>query len=338
MRGLENHQESLMKIETTASGKVFFSGEYMALEGGRAIILSTPQSAKVSISENNETNNVLFSSMSDHSYPFLIDEEMKIVWLEEDPMHLGSILNEAVNQFNTNFSGKSVSIDTSEFFYEERKIGIGSSAAVSVALTKALNKLLGLRLEPKAMIDHARQIHNRSQDSTGSGFDIIASFVKERALSCQLLDHERYEYEKIKLPEAIKVFAVVNNACSQTSEMINRYKAAKNRFGDYFSNHAPKMKSELDRLHDAILKKDSSRIMNHLSRYNESLVEMDNKFSLGIFDHHHDFINLAKDEGLFYKPSGSGGGDLGLLISDDKIRLDEICKELISKGLYLFEV
>jgi len=28
-----------MKIETTASGKVFFSGEYMALEGGRAITL-----------------------------------------------------------------------------------------------------------------------------------------------------------------------------------------------------------------------------------------------------------------------------------------------------------
>tara|TARA_B100001250_G_scaffold254411_1_gene218871 strand:- start:24 stop:1007 length:984 start_codon:yes stop_codon:yes gene_type:complete len=327
-----------MKIETTASGKVFFSGEYMALEGGRAIILSTTQSVKVSISENNETNNILFSSMSDRSYPFLIDEEMKIVWLEEDPMRLGSILNEAVNQFNRNFSGKSISIDTSDFFYEERKIGIGSSAAVSVALTKALNKLLGLKLGTKAMIDHSKQIHNRSQDSTGSGFDIIASFVKERALSCQLLDHERYEYQKIKFPEAIKVFAVVNNACSQTSEMINRYKAAKNKFGDYFSNHAPKMKSELDRLHDAILKKDPILIMDYLIRYNESLVEMDNKFSLGVFDHHHDFISLAKDKGIFYKPSGSGGGDLGLLISDDKIRLDKICKELTSKGLYLFEI
>ena len=338
MRGLEDHQESLMKIETTASGKVFFSGEYMALEGGRAIILSTPQSAKVSISENNETNNILFSSMSDHSYPFLIDEEMQIAWLEEDPMHLGSVLNEAVNQFNRSFSGKSISIDTSEFFYKERKIGIGSSAAVSVALTKALNKLLGLKLGVKAMIDHSKQIHNRSQDSTGSGFDVIASFLKERALSCQLLDHERYVYEKIKLPEAIKVFAVVNNACSQTSEMINRYKAAKNKFGDYFSNHATKMKSELDRLHDAILKKDPILIMDYLSRYNESLVEMDNKFSLGIFDHHHDFIKLAKNESIFYKPSGSGGGDLGLLISDDKMRLDKICKELISKGHYLFEI
>ena len=52
---MEDHQESLMKIETTASGKAFLSGEYMALDGGRAIILSTPQSAKVLISETNET-------------------------------------------------------------------------------------------------------------------------------------------------------------------------------------------------------------------------------------------------------------------------------------------
>ena len=327
-----------MKIETTASGKAFLSGEYMALEGGRAIILSTPQSAKVSISETNETNNTLFSSMSDHAYPFLIDEKLKIIWLEEDPKQLGSILNEGIGQFNKGFSGKSITIDTSDFFYRERKIGIGSSAAVSVALTKSMNKLLDLRLTSKAMIDYSREIHNRSQDSLGSGFDVIASFMKERSLSCQLYGHESYKHEEIKLPEEIKIFAVVNNTYSQTSQMINRYEAAKNKYEDYFSNHAPKMKSELELLHDAILKNDSALMMNYLTRYNNLLVEMDTKFNIGVFEHHHDLINLAKDHGVFYKPSGSGGGDLGLLISSDKIRLDKICKELASKGLYLFEI
>ena len=53
-----------MKIETAASGKAFLSGEYMALDGGRAIILSTPQSAKVLISETKEPNNIFISSKS----------------------------------------------------------------------------------------------------------------------------------------------------------------------------------------------------------------------------------------------------------------------------------
>ena len=85
-----------MKIESTASGKVFFSGEYMALEGGRAIMLSTPQSAKVSISGSNEPDNLFFSSMSDQVYPFRIDENMRLIWLEQDPKHLGSILKESI--------------------------------------------------------------------------------------------------------------------------------------------------------------------------------------------------------------------------------------------------
>ena len=98
------------------------------------------------------------------------------------------------------------------------------------------------------------------------------------------------------------------------------------------------MKSELDRLPYSILRDDSSSMMNSLTSYNELLVEMDKKFSIGVFDHHHELISLAKDHGIFYKPSGSGGGALGLLMSPDKVIVDKICKELTSKGLYLFEI
>ena len=219
-----------MKIESTASGKVFFSGEYMALEGGRALMLSTQQSAKVSISGSNEPNNLFLSSMSDQVYPFRIDENMRLIWLERDPKHLGSILKESIEQFDKGFSGKSISIDTSEFFYERRKIGIGSSSAVSVAITKALDQLFGLRLTSKSIIDHAREIHNRSQDSNGSGFDIITSFMEVRSLACRILDNGAYDYEQIGIPEEINILVVVNDEYVQTSEMIGKYESAKNKY------------------------------------------------------------------------------------------------------------
>ena len=327
-----------MNIETKASGKVFLSGEYMALEGGRAITLSTSQNAKVTISETNESNNILFSSMSDQAYPFKIDEKMEVIWLDDDPKHLGSILEESINQFDKSFSGKSISLDTSEFFYQQRKMGIGSSSATSVAITKALNQLFDLHLAPKDLIVHAKEIHNRAQNSNGSGFDIITSFMEGRAMSCRILDNGAYDYEQVELPQGIKIYAVVNDKYVQTSEMINRYKTAKNKHRDYFSKLAPKMKNELEHLYDSILKKDNKSILKNLIRYNHSLADMDKKLKLGVFRNHDEWIRFAKDEGIFYKPSGSGGGDIGLLISDDEFRLNKACKKLISNGIYLFEI
>ena len=316
-----------MNIEITVSGKVFFSGEYMALEGGRAITLSTSQNAKVTISETNELNNILFSSMSDQAYPFKIDEKMEVIWLDDDPKHLGSILKESIIQFDKRFSGRSISLDTSEFFYQQRKMGIGSSSATSVALTKALNQLFDLHLSSKDLINFAREIHNRAQNSNGSGFDIITSFIEGRAMSCRILDNGGYDFEQIELPEEIKIYAVVNDKYVQTSEMIGKYKTAKNKHKDYFSELAPKMKNELEHLYDSILKKDNKSILKNLIRYNDSLVDLDKKFKLGVFRNHHELIRFAKDEGVFYKPSGSGGGDIGLLISDDELRLKKACKK-----------
>ena len=326
-----------MKIETTASGKVFFSGEYMALEGGRAITLSTPQSAKVSISESNETDNLFFSSMSDQVYPFRIDENMRLIWLEQDPKHLGSILKESIEQFDKGFSGKSISIDTSDFFYEQRKIGVGSSSAVSVAITKALNELFDLRLASESIINLAREIHNKAQDSRGSGFDIITSFLEGRSFACRFVDGT-YDYQQIIIPEAIKVFVIINDEYVETSGMIDRYNNAKSENRDYFSKHALKMKEELEHLYASILNKDIESILQKLRGYNELLVDMDNVFNLGIFNNHYELINLSKDEDVFYKPSGSGGGDIGLLISNDEFRLEKVCKKIESNGIHVFEI
>ena len=47
-------------------------------------------------------------------------------------------------------------------------------------------------------------------------------------------------------------------------------------------------------------------------------------------------MKLSKDEEVFYKPSGSGGGDIGLLISNNESRLEKVCKKIESDGyIYL---
>ena len=55
-------------------------------------------------------------------------------------------------------------------------------------------------------------------------------------------------------------------------------------------------------------------------------------------ENHDEMIKLAENAGVFYKPSGSGGGDLGLLISNDRMRIEEVCPRLNSRGFNYFQV
>ena len=327
-----------MKIETSASGKIFLTGEYMALEGGRSIILSTPQKTKVSLIENSGPNNLFSTSLSKVSYPFEIDEEAAIIWLKDNPLGLGSILKEAVTKYGKHFTNKSIHIDTNDFFSEKRKIGIGSSAAVAVSITEAFNQLFGSELEPKEIIDYALKIHAMSQKSNGSGFDVITSYIGANALSCLVRDRGEYEYSKVQLPEEIIVIAVINNSSASTATMIDKYQFAKLKHPKYFSKQSKIMKRQLEFIYSSILKKDSQLMLKNLSKYNDLLFDLDSKFQVGIFNCHHEMMELAKSMNIFYKPSGAGGGDLGLIICDDRVKINLICEKLDLKGISFFEV
>ena len=327
-----------MKIETSASGKIFLTGEYMALEGGRSIILSTPQKTKVSLIENDGPNNLFTSSMGKGSYPFQVDEEINIVWLRDDPQEFGSILKEAVKKYGKHFTNKSIHIDTNDFFSKKGKIGIGASAAVSVSITEALNQLFGSELEPKEIIDYALKIHAMSQKSNGSGFDVITSYVGAKTLSCRLQDGGEYEYSQVQLPEEIIVIAVLNNSSASTATMIDKYQSAKHKHPKYFTKQSKIMKRQLEFIYSSILKKDSQLMLKNLSKYNDLLFDLDSKFQVGIFNCHHEMMELAKSMDIFYKPSGAGGGDLGLIICDDRVKINLICEKLDLKGISFFEV
>ena len=327
-----------MKIETSASGKIFLTGEYMALEGGRSIVLKTPQKTKVLLTENHGPNNLFTTSMSKSSYPFEIDEKIDIVWLNDDPMELGSILKDAVKKYGKHFTNKSIHIDTNDFFSGKGKIGIGASAAVSVSITEAFNQLFGSELEPKEIIDYALKIHSKSQKSNGSGFDVITSYLGAKAVSCRLQVGGGYEYSQIMLPEEIIVIAVLNNSSASTSTMIGKYQSAKDKYPKYFTKQSKIMKRQLEFIYSSILKKDSQLMLKNLSKYNDLLFDLDSKFQVGIFNYHHEMMKLAKSMNIFYKPSGAGGGDLGLIVSDDKAKINLICEKLEVKGISFFEV
>ena len=67
-----------MKVKVSAPGKVFISGEYLALDGSLATILSTKQRATITIKDSNNTFNVLYSLPSNKSFAFDVNNDFKI--------------------------------------------------------------------------------------------------------------------------------------------------------------------------------------------------------------------------------------------------------------------
>ena len=51
-----------MKVKSSAPGKIFLCGEYMATEGGKATLLSANRSVEVSIERNHTHDNRLYTS------------------------------------------------------------------------------------------------------------------------------------------------------------------------------------------------------------------------------------------------------------------------------------
>ena len=111
-----------MRVKRTAPGKVFLSGEYLALEGGSAIILSTKQRSSVSIENHDKPYNLFYSSVLDQYFEFSVNDNFKVDWVENDPQSFGLFVSLAICQLKVKPSKSLISIDTMNFIRMVRKL------------------------------------------------------------------------------------------------------------------------------------------------------------------------------------------------------------------------
>ena len=129
-----------MKVEASAPGKIFLSGEYLAIEGSLATVLPTKQRAKIIIEESKSSSNILYCLPLDKSFAFDVNDSFDIEWLDDNPMDMGLFIEKAIVLMQIQPTKTRFTIDTTDFYLQRRKIGIGSSSAISSALIKAINK------------------------------------------------------------------------------------------------------------------------------------------------------------------------------------------------------
>lgn len=161
-----SEESSLRKIRVSAPGSVMLAGEHAVLRGHPALVAAINQRIFVEISSH-EKKEILIDS--DKFGIFIIP----FPFIEQDPpFHfISNVLLPFASSFDKNDNGIKIKI-ISEF---SPTIGLGSSAALCVALLYGLSLWFDQPLDLQSLAIEARECVRRSQNGLGSGADVLAS-------------------------------------------------------------------------------------------------------------------------------------------------------------------
>jgi len=323
-----------MKVKVSAPGKVFISGEYLALDGSLATILSTKQRAKIIIEDSNNVFNVLYSLPLGKSFAFNVNNDFTVDWIDDDPEEMGSFIEQAIIETQIKPTKVKFVIDTTSFYFKNKKIGIGSSAAISSALINSINKYFDKGYSQKKIIDTSISLHKATQDSLGSGLDVIASSADSGLIECDLNTASKKSWTILEWPQELIIKGVITNKESRTKDMIEKYFEGRKHNNNFFKELQFEANLLLENLSSSWKDQDTRSILELMEEHNTLMQELNEKYDLGIYtDEHQHLGSLASESGLFYKPSGSGGGDLGFILSDSEIKLKKLLKKIRSKNI-----
>ncbi|MDG2107099.1 MAG: hypothetical protein P8J74_00420 [Woeseiaceae bacterium] len=303
-------------IVATAPGKVVLSGEYAVLDCAPAICMAINYRARATISVRVDG----FSRVESKGYVSERGEfqstDSGIRWqIGRKSFIVIDTVWQAVNIGKD--TGRDIHLDTTSFIdsLTLQKIGVGSSAAISVALTAAVMGCADIATI--GMLAH--KAHKELQGGIGSGVDIATS------LQGGLIEY-RVEDNAVKIlswPNGLSYRLIWTGTPAITRDKLAQLnmgvsKPSRVRLADASESMACHWQSG-----------DPVRVLNGYRDYCEQLREFSDDYKLGIFDMGHDELwREAKARNLIYKPCGAGGGDVGILLGLDNVELDAFCHSL----------
>ncbi len=297
-------------------------GEYAVLDGAPAISMAVNRRARASIAVDT-TNDAEFSTVRASGYTEHTGRFRKygdqIEW-QEGQEHFAIIdsLWRAADVVDS--SPVLINLDSSEFIDSNtrRKLGIGSSAAISVALCAAMRQ--------SADIAHivllAQRAHVDLQGGVGSGIDIACS------LHGGLIEYHMDGASVMSLawPDGLRYRLLWSGVAASTRQKLLQLDAAVSK------PSRVRLASASESMAAAWRTGSAERIVSEYSHYIDSLREFSIDHGLGIFDAGHEEISRAANAvELAYKPCGAGGGDIGILFGTNDLALDAFVDQLATQ-------
>jgi phosphomevalonate kinase len=306
-------------VVASAPGKVVLSGEYAVLDGAPAICMAVDRRARVTLAAaDGAVTQVRAPGFTDKTGRFeSVNGNLR--WLNGQAVFriVGSVWR-AANALPG--GARSIELDTSEFNDKDRrrKIGIGSSAALTVALCAAVKG----STEAASIMAVAQRAHRDLQRGAGSGVDIACS------LTGGLIEYrmEGASVTPLNWPDGLSYRLIWTGVPASTAGKLAKLNAGISK------PSRVRLVSASEDMASAWHGGDADQIIKNYRDYSEQLRQFSVDHDLGIFDAGHDELwRAANAAHLTYKPCGAGGGDVGILMGTDEAAVNAFASALAAK-------
>lgn len=212
--------------------------------------------------------------------------------------------------------GPAPAFDASALRSEGRKLGLGSSAAILVASLAAADPRAFVSDHDlrEAIFDGALAAHRRAQGG-GSGIDVAAStwggtLLARRSATGGL------DIEALALPRALVVEAWASEVAASTAEFLQAVARFRARSPAEHAALFGALRAAAERASEALRSGQTPDLIAQLDRQRAGFVALGRAAGIAIVTPEAERLSLAAGPGAVVLPSGAGGGDIVLWLSD----------------------
>lgn len=220
-------------------------------------------------------------------------------------------------------------VDTEAFSREGRKLGLGSSAAATVAAVGALFHAAGVDLTDAehraALHSAARRAHDAAQGVAGSGADVQAAVFG----GMRTVQAGARSAETLQLPAPLELRLVATSQSASTAELVACYRAA----GAGATPGRAAMAQASQRFVAACRAGAASAVLEAIAEAEAAFLALGRALGRDLCTAEHRLIaEAARRAGGVAKPSGAGGGDLAVAFLPDARAADALAQDLSARA------
>jgi mevalonate kinase len=211
-------------------------------------------------------------------------------------------------------------LDSSEFFVNGLKLGLGSSAAALVAFAGAAWTAAGKPGQPG--LSELIRCHRAFQGGSGSGIDVAAAW-SGGVVEFRLDRASEGQTGSVRLPKSVGFAGIFAGGSASTPSLVGQYR----RWADAGSANAAALLRRMFAVAEggcaAVRESNDAAFVDAIDEYGRCLAELGREIGADLVTGPHRHIgDLAGEYGLAYKVSGAGGGDVGIAcgLDDDALR------------------